>query len=198
MRKLFAHILVLTFALLIVGISLINYLTVNNPHFRVLGASLISVTSTPTPTVESRVNYYLAYPGILPDHPLYSLKMIRDRISLALTTDEVKKAEKMLLYADKRLGAAKVLIEGNKADLGLTTLTKAEKYLEQAAGQVQNAKKSGKETGTIQESLKTASLKHKEVIEDLVLRVSDPAKTAISETLKYPKQVLDLLTNGSF
>src|SRR3989344_3654978 len=79
------------------------------------------------------VDYYLPYPGILPDHPLYWLKMVRDRVGLVLTTAETAKAEKLLLYADKRLGAAWALIDGNKVPLGVSTLTKAEKYLEQAA-----------------------------------------------------------------
>ncbi len=77
------------------------------------------------------VDYYLPYPGILPDHPLYWLKMVRDRVGLMLTTGNTAKAEKLLLYADKRLGAAWALIEGNKVPLGVSTLTKAEKYLEQ-------------------------------------------------------------------
>ena len=71
------------------------------------------------------VNYYLAYPGILPDHPLYWLKMARARILLLLTNDQLQKFDRRLLYADKRLGAAKVLIEGNQPGLGVTTATKA-------------------------------------------------------------------------
>lgn len=78
------------------------------------------------------VDYYLPYPGILPDHPLYWLKMVRDRIGLITVTGKTAKAEKLLLYADKRLGAAWALIDGNKLPLGVSTLTKAEKYLEQA------------------------------------------------------------------
>lgn len=78
------------------------------------------------------VDYYLPYPGILPDHPLYWLKMARDRIGLITVTGKTAKAEKLLLYADKRLGAAWALIDGNKLPLGVSTLTKAEKYLEQA------------------------------------------------------------------
>src|SRR3989344_5639251 len=78
------------------------------------------------------VDYYLPYPGILPDHPLYWLKMVRDRVGLVLTTAETAKAEKLLLYADKRLGAAWALIDGNKVPLGVSTLTKGGKYLEQA------------------------------------------------------------------
>ena len=78
------------------------------------------------------VDYYLPYPGILPDHPLYWLKMVRDRVGLLITVGNQAKAEKLLLYADKRLGAAWALVDGNKVPLGVSTLTKAEKYLEQA------------------------------------------------------------------
>ncbi len=74
-----------------------------------------------------KVDYFLAYPGMLPDHPLYFLKMARDRVWLWLTPDPLKKAELLLLFADKRLGAGKALIEGNKIKLGVTTVTKAEK-----------------------------------------------------------------------
>jgi len=82
--------------------------------------------------VAQGVDYYLPYPGILPDHPLYWLKMVRDRAGLLVTTGKTAKAEKLLLYADKRLGAAWALIDGNKVPLGVSTLTKGEKYLEQA------------------------------------------------------------------
>ena len=44
--------------------------------------------------ITESVNYQLPYPGrILPDHPLYFLKMIRDRIWLFFTTNSLKKAE---------------------------------------------------------------------------------------------------------
>lgn len=84
---------------------------------------------------QKEVDYFLAYPGVLPDHFLYPIKMIRDRIWLWLTMDPLKKAELLLLFADKRLGAGKVLVEGNKVDLGITTFSKAEKYLQRAANQ---------------------------------------------------------------
>ena len=105
------------------------------------------------------VDYYLPYPGILPDHPLYWLKMVRDRVGLLLTTGETVKAEKLLLYADKRLGAAWALVESNKVPLGVSTLTKAEKYLEQAVNSNGDA--------VFKAKLAKAVLKHEEVISRL-------------------------------
>jgi hypothetical protein len=74
---------------------------------------------------QEEVDYFLPYPGILPDHFLYPLKMIRDRIWLWLTINPLKKADLLLLFADKRLGAGKALVEGNKIELGINTLTKS-------------------------------------------------------------------------
>lgn len=112
---------------------------------------------------ETKVDYYLPYPGILPDHPLYWLKMVRDRVQLWLVTDNLQRAEKLLLYADKRLGAGWALIEGNKQDLGITTLTKAEKYLEQA---VNLAQKLGEGEAEVKFKAKLAKAikKHEEVL----------------------------------
>lgn len=131
---------------------------------------LAAPTPTPTPAAAKKVDYFLAYPGILPDHFLYPVKMIRDRIWLWLTVDPLKKAEVMLLFADKRLGAGKALVEGGKADLGMTTLSKAEKYLESAISQEKIARQSGKDTQALLEKLNKASLKHEEVLTELKTR----------------------------
>lgn len=109
------------------------------------------------------VDYYLPYPGILPDHPLYWLKMMRDRVQLWLTTKPLAKAEKLLLYADKRLGAGWALIEGNKQELGVTTLTKGEKYLARAIAEADKLGKGGDET-RFKERLEKGIRKHQEVL----------------------------------
>ena len=146
---------------------------------------------------QEKVNYYLPYPGILPDHPIYFLKMIRDRIELFLTTHPLKRAEKLLHYADKRIGAAKALIEGHKTDLGVTTLTKAEKYLERAVDQERKADEKGHETRLFLEKILLSSQKHEEILSDLrekaegkeeiidsLLDSSQKAQETISQRLK--------------
>ncbi|MDZ7586566.1 MAG: DUF5667 domain-containing protein [Patescibacteria group bacterium] len=116
-----------------------------------------------TITPETKIDYYLPYPGLLPDHPLYWLKMVRDRVQLWLTTDSLPKAEKLLLYADKRLGAGWALIEGNKQDLGITTISKAENYLEQAVNLAQKLG-GGEEEVKFKAKLEKAVKKHEEVL----------------------------------
>lgn len=121
------------------------------------------------------VNYYLSYPGILPDHPLYWVKMTRDRLQLMLIADKELKAEKMLLFADKRLGAGWALVEGQKVDLGVTTLTKAEKYLEQA-GQLA-------ESAGLKDKLNKARLKHQEVLSLLAEKSGGKNQEIIKELM---------------
>lgn len=148
----------------------------------ILSLSIATVRVSPiqaqTREVAEKVNYYLPYPGILPDHPLYWLKMGRDRIQLWLTTDSLAKAEKLLAYADKRLGAGWALIDGNKPGLGVTTLTKAEKYLDQAIIESQKLEDNGEAAG-FREKLNLAIKKHREVLEMLAEKTTGSEKEVV-------------------
>ena len=140
---------------------------------------------------ENAVDYYLPYPGILPDHPLYWLKMIRDRIQLWLVTGDLAKAEKYLLYADKRLGAGWALVDGNKVDLGIATLTKAEKYLEKA---ILTAAKLGKGKELIFKSrLEKATMKHQQVLLMLIEKLPDEFSGILKKTLEISQKGEEIL-----
>lgn len=146
-----------------------------------------SVQEQATEATKEEVNYFLPYPGILPDHLLYPLKMVRDRIWLFLTTDPLRKAELYLLFADKRLGASRALIEGNKIDLGITTLTKAEKYLEKAVNQERVAQQVGKDTAAFLEKLSLATLKHEEVMLGFETKIPNTARPVYDSALQYAR-----------
>ena len=137
---------------------------------------------------EKAVDYYLPYPGILPDHPFYWLKMIRDRVQLWLTNQPLAKAEKLLMYADKRLGAGWALIEGNKKELGVTTLTKGEKYLERVRAEAGKLGEGGDET-RFKERLEKATKKHGQVLELLLEKTDGGQKEMIKQMLKLNEQV---------
>jgi hypothetical protein len=136
-----------------------------------------------------KADYFLAYPGILPDHFLYPVKMIRDRVWLWLTFNPLKKAEMMLLLADKRLGAGEVLINGNKIELGISTLTKGEKYLQQAVAQEKMAKEEGENTQVFFDKLKLAAQKHEEVLVGLKNKVGDSFQPGLEMCLGYVREV---------
>jgi hypothetical protein len=138
------------------------------------------------------IDYFLAYPGkILPDSPLWFAKALRDRIWLFLTTNPGRKAELKLLFADKRLGSAKLLFEKEKAEVGFSTLTKADKYLEEASFKEQENREEGIDTSEFLRRLSYASLKHFEVTSEIIEIAPEDARPKIIETQKYAKKVYE-------
>ncbi|PIZ98613.1 MAG: hypothetical protein COX78_02915, partial [Candidatus Levybacteria bacterium CG_4_10_14_0_2_um_filter_35_8] len=71
--------------------------------------ALAEKTMSPNPAA-TMDNYELPYPGLLPDHPLYFLKMTRDKIIGFFISDPIKKAEFDILQSDKRLSAGVYLL----------------------------------------------------------------------------------------
>ena len=144
---------------------------------------------------KKEVNYYLAYPGILPDHPLYWLKMVRDRVLLWLARDPGVRIERLLLYADKRVGAAEALMEGNQPELSVATATKAEKYLEQAVGEAAALDAGAEGRYELFEGLRVATLKHEEVLAGMLAAIPEQWQAGVAgamETNKTSQQMMEL------
>ena len=143
------------------------------------------------------IDYTLAYPGnVLPDSPLWKLKALRDKVWLILTTNKSKKVELNILFADKRLGASKILFEKGKAEIAYSTLTKAEKYLEEASISEEQIRKEGANTTDINTRLAKAALKHFEVMEGILTIAPDDAKPGIIQTEDIPKKVYEQARNA--
>lgn len=68
---------------------------------------------------------------ILPDHSLYPLLMIVDRLRLELA-DSDRRIDLLASNANRRLFYSRKLLEKNNQDLAFTTLSKALKYINQA------------------------------------------------------------------
>lgn len=136
------------------------------------------------------VEYTIAYPGsVNPDHPLWPIKVLRDKLWMLLKFDDTKRAETALLLSDKRIGASKVLFEKSKPEIGFSTLTKAEKYLEEAFELERKAASQGKNTDAFLQKLARASLKHVEIMEEILLLSPEDAKPQIIRTMDYPKNI---------
>lgn len=195
MKKVIFLIMVLLFAFGILAVSVMKTVAIEgqsaSQNYKVepVDSVLLDEESVSTPSgiaQKEKIDYFLVYPGILPDHFLYPVKMIRDRIWLWLTIEPKKKAELMLLFADKRLGAGKALIEGNKVDLGVSTLTKGEKYLQRAMAEI--IKKDKEDNRILLEKLSLAALKHEEVLLELQEKVSGEAKGTLETILALTRQ----------
>lgn len=135
----------------------------------------------------TKVKYDLPWPGILPDHSLYRIKMIRDRIWGFLIRDPLKKSQWSLLMADKRILSVAMLMEKGKADLAVSTATKAEKYLEEAVNQAYLAEKMGKGDRAFFQKIITASLKHTEILKAILEKAPEELRPVVEKAMGYPK-----------
>jgi hypothetical protein len=156
-------------------------------------ASVSYVFATPPPEVTlgseaPDIDYVIPYPGrISPDNPLWSLKAIRDRVWYTVTISPLKRAELALLFSDKRLAASKSLFEEKKPDIAVSTLSKGEKYLEIAVKEEAIARSKGFDTSDFLTKLATASLKHRQVIEELMPLVPEDGRPTVVQSEDYAK-----------
>lgn len=131
------------------------------------------------------IDYQLPYPGILPDSPVYFLKVARDRVTLWLVRDGEKRAFYLLFLADKRLSAGERLVNkqslrssqaaglgGKSMSVGAVTAVKAEEYFGQAVDEALVVKSKGKNPTDLFAKLTVAAEKHREVIDSLAVKLS--------------------------
>jgi len=167
MRKYLYGIAVFVLAFVILSVSVLRCCSVISSAYDPK-TPLTPPSASPTPVPE--VVYNLAYSGgILPNNPLWYLKAARDRIQYFITTDKLKKADLALLFSDKRLSASLILLQKKNPDLAVSVLTKGEKYLEMASSDEVTARQAGLNTNDFLIKLATASLKHRQVIEEQIL-----------------------------
>lgn len=142
--------------------------------------------ATQSASPSATIQYDLAFPGMLPDHPLYKLKVLRDKISLAFISDPQKKIEFYLLQTDKGILATAMLVDKNKIDLAHQTALKAEHNFTLLTQQLWNLSKKPDEA--FFEKLKTAALKHQEVLTSLAKRVPDDKRETFNQVNEFSKR----------
>lgn len=137
-----------------------------------------------------KVDYYLAYPGrVRPAHPLWFIKAARDRLWVFVTPNKEKRADLYLLFADKRLVMSVELFEEEKPELGLTTLSKAEKYLDKACSLESEIRQEGTDTLDLTGRLMKASIVHSLAIKKIKMMAPEDAISQITLVENYPRGV---------
>lgn len=140
------------------------------------------------------VLYQLPYPGLLPDHPFYFIKAIRDRFLDFLTRDNLKKAELYLLYSDKRLNMARGLSEKGKWSLMISTASKGEKYSLKMIDYLKRAKKQGSApTNDFLLKAKLSNEKHREILENLLKETPQGERQGLISVINLNQEIKKLL-----
>lgn len=147
---------------------------------------IISSQSPITNNQQEKIVYLLPHPGLLPDHPLYFLKNLRDKVQEFLRRDNLKKAELYLLYSDKKAAMAMTLASKGKNQLSINTFLKGEKDFEKIFYYLSLAKIQGQSPpSNFIDTLKLANAKHNELIFELM-------KITPEGLQNYLNQLLDL------
>ncbi len=142
------------------------------------------------------IDYHFPFPGILPDHPFYPLKILRDEIYDFFLTDQLKKAEFKLLTADKRFYMAVMLKEKNKKQLALTTVKQALNYYRSGILLLVRLKLQAERVDTLQDKFLTASWKYEEILrgwqKEQNKEQEDELRTLLELLKKYQQELLEI------
>lgn len=184
MRKLLLGLATFALAFVILSISVLRSAS---PRYAFTSPTISPSSSEPK---KIEIDYTLPYPGrILPDSSLWFLKAIRDKLWHLLTLDHSKEAELSLLCSDKRLAMSKMLFEKGKPEIAFSTLTKGEKYLEEAARHEEMSRGKGGNTTELITKMAHASLRHRQVIDEILTLAPEDAKPEIIRVQDYSKNV---------
>lgn len=158
-----------------------------NSQANISYAQEVSSSAVPTP-----IEYQLPYPGILPGHPFYFLKNMRDGILSFFISNPFKRAEFDLLQADKNFQAAVYLYEQNKeSEVVFETLQKSEDYFADAIVRIQEAKKQGTYVSDFTDKITIANLKHQEMVLGLAKSAKGDDKKRLEVELEKIKKLDD-------
>jgi hypothetical protein len=162
------------------GVFLIFFLS-----FCLLFSKVYAASENPsaTPSSNTEVNYELPYPGLLPDNPLYLLRVIRDGVVGLLISDPLKKAEFDLLQADKRLNAGIYLVNKRKISLAFSTVSKAENYFSQALDKIEEAKRQKEAVSDLKGRMKNAAKKHEQELRILAEKTNGNFRESFQKEL---------------
>jgi hypothetical protein len=127
---------------------------------------------------ETTINYDLAFPGILPDHPLYVIKKIRNKILVSFIQNPTKKINYYLKETDKGILATAMLVDKNKYELAAQTALRAEHNYTLLIEEVK--KLQDQPDQELIDRLHTASLKHQEVLQSLYIRVPQQTQEVLN------------------
>ena len=170
MKKLFGFLTILVFIIL---------------NVRVIKAQEATWDSAQTADT-SKSSYTLAYPGLLPDHPLYFLKAGKERMMAFFISHPLKKAEFNLLQADKRIHASLMLSQKGeeKLDLAQSTFSKGENYFEDALTYTIEAERQGINITEFTKKLMDANSKHRQVFDDMTKKLEEKNKRKFANEAK--------------
>jgi hypothetical protein len=130
---------------------------------------------------------WLPRPGIGPDSPFYFLDLLGEKLGMFFAFSAEAKTKKTLAYAEERLAEAKAMADKGKPEETGIAIEGYESYLIFAQEKVREAKEKGKKIEEISTKVAEATSKHFSVLEDVLAKVPEQAKPAITRAKEKSK-----------
>ena len=148
--------------------------------------SIYNITQSQSINIEEKeVLYQLPYPGLLPDHPLYLVKVVRDNILLFTTRDNYKKSNLYLHLSDKHMSASIELADKGSEQLAIKELIKAEDQFLHIPNLLKEIKdQGGSYPSDFTLELYQSNAKHKQVIADVMEKTTQAEIDTLQSLLK--------------
>lgn len=172
--------------------------------FSVLGYSLFEISGVkyaysgkpqnylPNPATDKNIVYDLPYPGkVLPDNPLWPVKVLRDRTKFHFLESNLSKASEALALSDKRLSMTLRLWNKGEVSTAVETAQKAVGYLVTASIYAKKEQEAGTDVHDLIWQIDMSALKHRQILETMLSEAPEDARPTIHSLLTEPKRVTE-------
>lgn len=133
-------------------------------------------------------NSELPNPGLTPGNPFYFLESITESIGTFFTFGELRKAERYAALANERVAEIQAVAEKVSPKALEKAFQRYDKLIEKALAKVESAEAKGKDTAEVSEKVAEATAKHLTVLEGVLEKVPEQAKTAITKALEVSQK----------
>lgn len=133
--------------------------------------------------------YLFPWPGILPDHLMYPLKLLRDKIVVRLIINPVKKIEYYLIISNKGFAASTLLARKGNFALSGVTARRAEHFYTLLISDYKWA--TWRHTPipeAFTKDIVAAGLAHQIILQELILLTGNDKQKAFEEVLEFSKR----------
>jgi len=132
--------------------------------------------------------YTLPYPSALPGNKIYTVSRILDQLKYYWYFGSIGQVKYHMLLSDKYLVEAKTLFEYDQYLLAVDALKRSDSHYKNISHYIHRATYEGKEMGAIILSHNEQSIKHNEILQQIISSVPEtfvwtPEKEASSELL---------------
>lgn len=154
-----------------------------------------ALAQTPQPGITvatataTSVSYQAPSVTLLPNHPLYKLQLIWDRLSLSFAFQPNKKLVKYVALADRELTAASMVIDAGDPSLGLRSAFRGENYMTTFVNKEKStAYNTGSIDTTVAKRAHDAYPYHQAILTTMIGKTSGGVKADLEKILEFSQR----------